>query len=148
MADLPQPPIVALDDEGYNILITGIGGTGVLTIGALVGMAAHLDGKGCTILDMTGMAQKGGAVTSHIRIGSDPQGIYTSRLSEGMTDVIVACDMIVGSGLPVLRTVRPGRTAVVLNTDVAPTGEFQSNKNVQLGEDAMRASIVQSIAGR
>jgi indolepyruvate ferredoxin oxidoreductase len=96
---------------------------------------------------MTGMAQKGGAVTSHIRIGPDPQRIYTSRLSEGMTDVIVACDMIVGSGLPVLRTVRPGRTAVVLNTDVAPTGEFQANKNVQLGEDGMRASIVQAIDG-
>jgi indolepyruvate ferredoxin oxidoreductase len=147
VANLPEPQIAALDAKGYNILVAGIGGTGVLTLGALVGMAAHLDGKGCTILDMTGMAQKGGAVTSHIRIGPEPQGIYTSRLSEGMTDVIVACDMIVGSGLPVLRTVRPGRTAVVLNTDVAPTGEFQTNKNMQLGEDGMRASILQAIDG-
>jgi indolepyruvate ferredoxin oxidoreductase len=147
IATLPEPPIAALDAEGYNILVAGIGGTGVLTIGALVGMAAHLDGKGCTILDMTGMAQKGGAVTSHIRIGPDPKGIYTSRLSEGMTDVLIACDMIVGSGLPVLKTVRPGRTAAILNTDVSPTGEFQTNKNMQLGEDPMRASILEAIGG-
>src|SRR3546814_10145211 len=66
-----------------------IGGTGVLTVGALLGMAAHLDGKGCTILDMTGMAQKGGAVASHIRIGRDLSGIYTSRLSDGMCDVLI-----------------------------------------------------------
>jgi indolepyruvate ferredoxin oxidoreductase len=149
LANLPEPPIAALDAGGYNILVGGIGGTGVLTIGALVGMAAHLDGKGCTILDMTGMAQKGGSVTSHIRIGPEPQGIYTSRLSEGMTDLIVACDMIVGSGLSVLKTVRPDRTAVILNTDVTPTGEFQTNRNMELDEDGMRASIVQAIgAGR
>ena len=85
---MPEPPLATLDERGYNILVAGIGGTGVLTIGALLGMAAHLDRKGCTILDMTGMAQKGGSVTSHIRIGPDPQGIYTSRLSEGMTDVL------------------------------------------------------------
>jgi indolepyruvate ferredoxin oxidoreductase len=147
ITSLPEPPIAALDAKGYNILVAGIGGTGVLTIGAIVGMAAHLDGKGCTILDMTGMAQKGGAVTSHIRVGPDPKGIYTSRLSEGMTDVLIACDMIVGSGLPVLKTVRPSRTAALLNTDVSPTGEFQTNKNLQLGEDGMRASILEAIGG-
>src|SRR5207237_10079334 len=105
IASLPEPVLAPLDERGCNILVGGIGGTGVLTIGALLGMAAHLDRKGCTVLDMTGMAQKGGAVTSHIRIGPDPKGIYTSRLSEGMTDVVIACDMIVGSGLPVLKTV-------------------------------------------
>src|SRR5882724_11785239 len=147
IASLPEPPVAALDAKGYNILVAGIGGTGVLTIGALVGMAAHLDGKGCTILDMTGMAQKGGAVTSHIRIGPDPNGIYTSRLSEGMTDVLIACDMIVGSGAPVLKTLRPGHTAAILNTDIAPTGEFRPTRNLQLGEDAMRASICEAIGG-
>ena len=119
----------------------------MLTIGALLGMAAHLDGKGCTILDMTGMAQKGGSVTSHIRIGPDPTGIYTSRLSEGMTDVLIACDMIVGSAPAVLKTVRPGHTAAILNTDVAPTGEFQTNKNLDLGEARMRAAILDAIDG-
>lgn len=147
LAGLPEPPVAALNDRGYNILVGGIGGTGVLTIGALLGMAAHLDGKGCTILDMTGMAQKGGAVTSHIRIGPDPETIYTSRLSEGMTDALIACDMIVGSSPAVLKTVRPGKTAAILNTDVTPTGEFQSNRNFEPGEDAMHAAVLDALAG-
>jgi indolepyruvate ferredoxin oxidoreductase len=145
IASLPEPPIAVLDAQGYNVLVGGIGGTGVLTIGALLGMAAHLDGKGCTILDMTGMAQKGGAVTSHIRIGPDPKGIYTSRLSEDMTDVLIACDMIIGSSAVVLKTVRPDRTTAILNTNVQPTGEFQRNKNVQYDEDGMRNAIVDAL---
>lgn len=147
VANLPLPPLAPLDEKGYNILVGGIGGTGVLTIGALLGMAAHIDGKGSTILDLTGMAQKGGAVTSHIRIGPDPKGIYTSRLSEGMTDVLIACDMIVGSGASVLKTVRPGHTAAIMNTDVAPTGEFQTNKYLDLGEARLRAAILEAIDG-
>lgn len=147
MENLPAPVLAPLDDAGYNILVAGIGGTGVLTIGALLGMAAHLDGKGCTILDLTGMAQKGGSVTSHIRIGPDPKGIYTSRLSEGMTDVLMACDMIVGSGAPVLKTVRPGHTSAIVNTDVAPTGEFQTNKHLDLGEARLRDAIIDAIDG-
>ncbi len=142
---LPTPAMAPLDERGYNILVAGIGGTGVLTIGALLGMAAQLDGKGCTILDMTGMAQKGGSVTSHIRIGPSPEGIYTSRLSEGMTDVLIACDLINGSGAPVLKTVRPGHTAAILNTDVAPTGDFQSNKHLDLGEARLRQAILEAL---
>lgn len=147
LAQLPEPAVVPLTESGYNILVGGIGGTGVLTIGALLGMASHLDGKGCTVLDMTGMAQKGGAVTSHIRIGPTPKGIYTSRLSEGMSDLILACDMIVGSGAPVLKTVAPGKTAAILNTDVAPTGDFQSNKYLDLSEARLRAAILQALDG-
>ena len=147
LADLPEPPAAALETRGTNILVGGIGGTGVLTIGALLGMAAHLDAKGCTILDMTGMAQKGGAVTSHIRIGPDPKSVYTSRLSEGMTDVLIACDMVVGSSPVVLKTVRPGRTTAILNMDVAPTGEFQSNRNFETGEDQMHAAVLAALAG-
>ncbi len=147
IAALPEPRVAALSDQGYNILVGGIGGTGVLTIGALVGMAAHLDGNGCTILDMTGMAQKGGSVTSHIRIGADPARIYTSRLSEGTTDLLIACDMIVGSGPAVLRTMRPGRTAAILNTDVSPTGEFQSRNDMDLGDEKMRSAIVAALEG-
>ncbi len=147
LAALPAPEPAPLDANGYNVLVAGIGGTGVLTVGALLGMAAHIDGVGCTVLDMTGMAQKGGAVTSHIRIGRDPKGIYSSRLSEGMTDLLLACDLIVGSGTPVLKTVRPGHTAAILNTDVAPTGEFQSNKYLDLGEARLRAAIVKAVDG-
>ena len=147
IAALPVPEIAPLDAAGCNILVAGIGGTGVLTLGALLGMAAHLEGKGCTILDMTGMAQKGGGVTSHIRIGPEPAGIFAARLSEGMTDLLIACDLIVGAGPAVLKTMRPGRSAAILNTDVAATGEFQSNRNVELGEDRMRAAILDAIAG-
>jgi indolepyruvate ferredoxin oxidoreductase len=145
IAALPEPTPAALGDVGCNILVTGIGGTGVLTVGALLGMAAHLDGKGCTVLDMTGMAQKGGAVTSHIRIGGAPEGIYASRLGEGMSDVLIACDMIVGASAGVLKTLRPGHSAAVLNSDVAPTGDFQSNKKLNLGEERMRAAIVEAV---
>lgn len=147
LASLPPAPVAALDDRGYNILVAGIGGTGVLTLGALLGMAAHLENKGCTILDMTGMAQKGGSVTSHIRIGPDLHGIYSSRLGEGMSDLMIACDLIVSSGAPVLKTVRPGHTAAILNTDVAPTGAFQSNKHLDLGEARLRKTILEALAG-
>jgi indolepyruvate ferredoxin oxidoreductase len=147
IAALPEPVIALLDERGCNILVGGIGGTGVLTVGGLIGMAAHLDGKGVTILDQTGMAQKGGAVTSHIRIGPDPKGIFTARLSEGMTDVLIACDMIVGSGAPVLKTIKPGATTAILNADVSPTGEFQTNRNAESGEDAMRAAIASALDG-
>jgi indolepyruvate ferredoxin oxidoreductase len=147
IAALPSAPVAALDARGCNILVAGIGGTGVLTIGALLGMAAHLDRKGCTILDMTGMAQKGGAVTSHIRIGPDPAGIYSARLSEGMTDVLLACDAIVGAGNAVLKTLKPGHTAAILNTDVAPTGEFQSNRKLDLDEQRLRKAIAAALDG-
>lgn len=147
VAELPQPAASSLGPDGYNILVTGIGGTGVLTIGALVGMAAHLDGKGCSILDMTGMAQKGGAVTSHIRIGSDPAQIHSSRLSEAQADLLLACDLIVASGPVVLKAIRARHTVTILNSDVAPTGEFQSNKSLDLGEDRMRAAISHALGG-
>lgn len=147
LSQLPVPDVAPLDARGYNILIGGIGGTGVLTVGALLGMAAHLEHKGCTVLDMTGMAQKGGAVTSHIRIAPEPRDVYTSRLSEGMTDVIIACDLIVGAGTPVLKTVQPGRTVAILNSDVAPTGEFQSNKKAQLDEAQLRDAVIAALAG-
>ncbi len=144
---LPEPQTAPLHHNGYNILVGGVGGTGVLTIGALLGMAAHLDGKGATILDMTGMAQKGGAVTSHVRIGASPRGIYSSRLSEGMCDLLLACDIIVGASQPVLKTIKPGKTAAVLNTDVAPTGNFQSDKYLDLGEARLRAAIIAALDG-
>lgn len=147
IAELPPPPVSLLGPDGYNILVTGIGGTGVLTIGALVGMAAHLDGKGCSILDMTGMAQKGGAVTSHIRIASDPAAIHASRLSDAMADLLLACDLIVASGPMILRAIRPRHTTAILNSDVVPTGEFQSNKSLELGEDHMRAAVIESLGG-
>ncbi|MCB1687255.1 MAG: indolepyruvate ferredoxin oxidoreductase family protein [Halioglobus sp.] len=145
--DLPEPRVVELQGEPYNIMVAGIGGTGVLTIGALMGMAAHLDGKASTILDMTGMAQKGGSVTSHIRIARDPDAIFSGRLSMGMTDVLIACDLVVASGAPVLGTMRPGKTRAVLNTDVTPTAEFQSNKYLDLRAARLRKTVADALDG-
>ncbi|MDY6945495.1 MAG: indolepyruvate ferredoxin oxidoreductase family protein, partial [Pseudomonadota bacterium] len=147
VARLPNPPVAALGESGHNLLVAGIGGTGVLTVGALLGMAAHLEGKGCTVLDLTGMAQKGGAVTSHIRTGPSPASIYTSRLGVGAVDVILACDMIVATGADVLKTVRPGETAAVVNEDVTPTGEFQTNRNLQLGAGELQQALQTALAG-
>jgi indolepyruvate ferredoxin oxidoreductase len=79
---LPEPALPALT-EPYGILITGVGGTGVVTIGALLGMAAHIEGRGCSILDMTGLAQKGGAVFSHVRLAQRPEDIHAVRLAAG-----------------------------------------------------------------
>ena len=147
MAALPAPATAALGPGSYNILVGGIGGTGVLTIGALIGMAAHLEGKAVRILDTIGMAQKGGAVTSHIRIGPGPECLQASRLGVGMTDVLIACDLVVSSGAQVLRTVKPGRTVAVLNTDVVPTSEFQSNRRADFSAAALRAAVVAAIEG-
>lgn len=147
IAQLPRPAVAPLGEAGHNMLVAGIGGTGVLTVGALLGMAAHLEGKGCTVLDLTGMAQKGGAVTSHIRTGSSPAGIYTARLGVGTVDVILACDVIVGTGADVLKTVRPGETAVVANQDVTPTGEFQTNRKLDLGAAELERTLRDALAG-
>ena len=85
-------------DEPYGILVTGIGGTGVITIGALLGMAAHLEGKGCTVLDFTGLAQKNGAVMSHVRLAPAPEDLATVRIAAGGADLLLGCDMVVAAG--------------------------------------------------
>ncbi|MFM9937552.1 MAG: indolepyruvate ferredoxin oxidoreductase family protein, partial [Novosphingobium sp.] len=146
IADLPRPA-VAGEGAVYSVLITGIGGTGVLTVGAVLGMAAHLDGKGCTVMDQTGMAQKGGAVTSHLRIAPSQHVLHTARLDVAMTDVIVGCDLVVASHPDVLKTVKPGVTCALLNADVTPTGEFQTNRDADMGEDALRAVVAEALGG-
>ena len=102
---LPAPAVRDVSARPQALLVTGIGGTGVLTVGAILAMAAHLEGKAAKVLDQTGMAQKGGAVTSHVRIGADSAAIPSARLGTGQADVLIACDLIVGSGA---RRARPG----------------------------------------
>ncbi|MCJ2188058.1 indolepyruvate ferredoxin oxidoreductase family protein [Novosphingobium beihaiensis] len=131
VAKLPVPPVLDVSQAPRAMLVTGIGGTGVLTVGAILAMAAHLEGKAAKVLDQTGMAQKGGAVTSHIRIGADMAAIPSARLGTGQADVIVACDLVVGSAPDVLALARPD-TRVLANEDVVPTGEFQRNRNLDL----------------
>ncbi len=131
VAALPQPAVIDVSRRDVAMLVTGIGGTGVITIGAILAMAAHLEGKAAKVLDQTGMAQKGGAVTSHLRIGRDAAAIPSARLGVGQADVVIACDLIVGSSPETLAMARSD-TRFLANEDVVPTGEFQTNRNLDL----------------
>jgi indolepyruvate ferredoxin oxidoreductase len=120
---LPEPKLPDLE-QPYGILITGVGGTGVVTIGALLGMAAHLEGKGVTVLDMAGLAQKGGAVLSHVRLGKRPEDLHAVRLSAGGADLMLGCDLVVASAPDALGKTAKGRTRAVINSHETVTGEF------------------------
>jgi indolepyruvate ferredoxin oxidoreductase len=135
-ASLPPPVLPALD-RPCNVVITGVGGTGVVTIGALLGMAAHLEGKGALVLDMAGLAQKGGAVMSHVRLASSPAGLHAARIAARQADVVLGCDLMVGAGKEALGTMDTARTRAVMNTDVAPTGAFAQDPEWQTSPEAM-----------
>ncbi len=137
---LPLPVIPKLE-RPWNILVTGIGGTGVVTIGALVGMAAHLEGKGATILDQTGLAQKGGAVTCHIRIANAPAEIHAVRIAAGEADLVLGCDMVVVNDYWALSKIRKDRTHVVLNTYEAMPGTFTRNADMQFPAQQIIAAV-------
>ncbi len=131
---LPPPPMPALGDS-YNILVTGIGGTGVVTIGALIGMAAHLDGLACRLLDLTGMSQKNGAVMSHIRLTTTVEQLRSGRIGVGHADAVIACDLVTAAGTDARKTYAADRTRVILNTHLVPTAAFQQNPNLVLDAD-------------
>ena len=144
--DLTEPALPSLDHI-HNILITGIGGTGVITIGALIGMAAHLEGKGVSVLDMTGMSQKNGAVTSHVRIASGHMHLKAQRIPTGEADLVLGCDMLTAGAPDAIARMRPGRTYAVVNTFEQPTGHFAQNADWQYPTDQVKALIEES-AGR
>jgi indolepyruvate ferredoxin oxidoreductase len=139
-ANLPDP--VAADcTQPWNLLITGIGGTGVVTVGAIVAMAAHLEGKGCSELDVTGLAQKNGPVSSHVRVAHDAAAIFASRIGVGAADLVIGCDLVVATNPENLPRARPGRTAAVMNQDVAPTADFARNSDLDLSSERMEAAV-------
>ncbi|MCW5748599.1 MAG: indolepyruvate ferredoxin oxidoreductase family protein, partial [Alphaproteobacteria bacterium] len=138
---LPEPTLPAIADTAYGILITGIGGTGVVTIGALLGTAAHLDGYGASILDMIGMAQKGGAVMSHVRIARSPDAIHAVRLGAGGADLMLACDIAVASYPDALAKVEQGTTRAIVNTHETITGDFTRNPDLKFPGQLLRLSI-------
>jgi indolepyruvate ferredoxin oxidoreductase len=141
LAAMPQPQLPALD-KPYGILVTGVGGTGVVTIGQLLGMAAHLEGKGAAVLDMTGLAQKGGSVYSHIRIARRPEDIHAVRIAAGDARAVLGCDMIVAASDEALAKMRTGHTRAVINADVAPTGGFTKDPDLQVPTRGMADAIV------
>ena len=120
-----------------RILITGVGGTGVVTIGAFLGMAAHLEGKCCGSTDMAGLAQKGGAVHSHIKIAAKPEQIHAIGVGAGGADLVIGCDLVVSGTAKVLAAVRPGETGVVINTAETYPGDFTRDADFTLpvGDD-------------
>ncbi|NQW09065.1 MAG: indolepyruvate ferredoxin oxidoreductase family protein [Alphaproteobacteria bacterium] len=142
---LPDPAHPALD-EPYGILVTGIGGTGVVTIGALLGMAAHLEGKGTSVLDMTGLAQKGGAVISHIKIAASPDRVHAVRLAAGSADLVLACDMATAVSKDGLEVISRERTHAVVNTQETMTGRFTQDADMVFPADSMKAQL-RAVAG-
>jgi indolepyruvate ferredoxin oxidoreductase len=142
-------PKVATDlSQPWNILITGVGGTGVVTIGALLGMAGHLEGKGASVLDQTGLAQKGGAVTTHIRIARTPADIHAVRIAAGEADLVLGCDMVVVNDYWALSKVRSGRSSVVLNSYEAMPGTFTTRPDMQFPATDIIAAIKVALGGK
>ncbi|MDP1611024.1 MAG: indolepyruvate ferredoxin oxidoreductase family protein [Sulfuritalea sp.] len=142
--ELPEPAQQRLT-EPYSILIAGVGGTGVITIGALLGMAAHLEGKGVTVLDMTGLAQKGGAVMSHVRIAERQDQLHAMRIATGEARLLLGCDIVVAVGDEILSKTALGSTQAVVNTALAITGEFIRNPDRPFPEGAMEQAVVDAV---
>ena len=139
-ADLPAPVMPDLD-RPWQILITGIGGTGVITLGALIGMAAHVEGLGATVLDYTGLAQKNGAVMSHIRIAHSKDELHAVRIADGQSDALIACDMIVAAG-PSAFSRLSSKTRAIINSTVQPTSDFIANGDMDFNDPLVRGALV------
>ncbi|MGB6732652.1 MAG: indolepyruvate ferredoxin oxidoreductase family protein, partial [Xanthobacteraceae bacterium] len=146
LAALPEPKLPAIEHT-YNIVVTGVGGTGVVTIGGILGMAAHLEGKGVGVLDMAGLAQKGGAVFSYIRFAEKPEDIHAIRVAAGRADLVLGGDIVVAGTQKVLGTVKTGATKIVVNTDAFLPGEFTRNADFSLPTERLKRTIVAD-AGR
>jgi indolepyruvate ferredoxin oxidoreductase len=146
--ELPAPS-VPLINHPYSIIVTGIGGTGIVTIGAIVGMAAHLEGKGVGVIDMAGLAQKGGAVYSHIRIANTPDDIHAIRVAASGADLVLGGDIVVAGNKKVLGAMKPGNTRVIVNTAEFLPGDFARNADFSLPTERLKRAIVTAAgAGR
>ena len=147
---LPQPLLPqARDDAGraraWGIVVAGVGGTGVITIGQLLGMAAHLEGKGVVTQDSAGLAQKGGATWSHIQIADTPEAIHTTKVDTAKADLIIACDSIVAAGKPTLALMREGHTYVALNVHGTPTAAVVTQPDWQQPSGHCEAALAQAV---
>jgi indolepyruvate ferredoxin oxidoreductase len=129
IGELPEPASRPVLDRPYNIAVGGVGGTGVLTIGALLGMAAHIEGKASMILDMSGLAQKGGAVLSHVRLSEHTADVTCSRIVTGTADLVLAADEVVAASKDTITLCESGRTIGIINNHVIPTADFILNRD-------------------
>jgi indolepyruvate ferredoxin oxidoreductase len=140
-------PLATSENSTYGILVAGIGGSGVVTIGQLLGMAAHIEGKGVTVLDMAGLAQKGGAVYSHIQLAERPEQLFSTRIATGEADLIIGCDLVVASGHEALSKMRPSVTRGVFNDALQATSEFIRNRDATIPQTTLKRNI-ENAAGR
>jgi indolepyruvate ferredoxin oxidoreductase len=141
---LPEPH-TPMPDRPYAIIVTGVGGTGVVTIGAILGMAAHLEGKGCGMIDMAGLAQKGGAVYSHVKLAKTPSDIHAIRVAAGEADLVLGCDLIVTGTKKVLAGARPGETMIVVNTAEVMPGDFVRNPDFSLPSERIKRAVLTAV---
>jgi indolepyruvate ferredoxin oxidoreductase len=137
---LPEPVQPAIG-QTYSIIVTGVGGTGIVTIGGVLGMAAHLEGKGVGIIDQAGLAQKGGAVYSHIRIARKPEDIHAIRVAANECDLVLGGDMVVVGNKKVLSTAKLGATTMVINTTEIFPGDFTRNADFSLPTERLKRAI-------
>ncbi|MFT7220315.1 MAG: indolepyruvate ferredoxin oxidoreductase [Candidatus Azotimanducaceae bacterium] len=138
---LPEPVPAGIQERPWNIVVTGVGGTGVLTIAAVVAMAAHIEGKGCALMNQTGLAQKFGAVVSHVRVGCKQSAIYAVRIPAGDADLLMGCDLVVAAGDEAIAKVNVARSYAVVNDFSSATAEFISDPDASIPSVAMKALI-------
>jgi indolepyruvate ferredoxin oxidoreductase len=140
----PQLPVI---EQTYNIIVTGVGGTGIVTIGGILGMAAHLEGRGVGVLDMAGLAQKGGAVFSYVRFAKKSEDIHAIRVAAGRADLIIGGDIVVTGTRKVLAAAKHGATTMVVNTAEFLPGEFTRDADFSLPTEKLKRTITAD-AGR
>jgi indolepyruvate ferredoxin oxidoreductase len=143
LANIPQPKLMKID-KAYNIMVTGIGGTGVTTIGALLGIAAHMEGKFCRNLDAAGLAQKGGEVLSHVRISPVRDDLRTGHIIAGGADLLLACDMVSAVGKTSYETLHAERTRAVINTENTPVADFVINNEINLSHEQVSNVLMEA----
>ncbi|SNT72590.1 indolepyruvate ferredoxin oxidoreductase family protein [Paracoccus seriniphilus] len=138
--DLPDPDLPAINGT-HNVVITGVGGTGVVTIGAVLAQAAHVDGKGAGMMEMAGLAQKGGAVHIHLRLAEKPEDISAIRVATGEADCVIGGDLVVTAGARTIGLMTTGRTGAVVNDHEIITGDFTRFRDFQVPSDRLRMSL-------
>ncbi|MCO6362582.1 indolepyruvate ferredoxin oxidoreductase family protein [Paracoccus sp. 08] len=147
LPDLPQPMLPTINGT-HNVVITGVGGTGVVTIGAVLAQAAHMDGKGAGMMEMAGLAQKGGAVHIHLRLAERPADISAIRVAVGEADCVIGGDLVVTAGAKTVGLMTQGRTGAVVNDHEIITGDFTRFRDFQVPSDRLRLSLQARLGDR
>jgi len=144
LVDIPEPVLPDLTGS-YDVLVGGVGGTGVVTVGQLITMAAHLESKGTSVLDFTGFAQKGGTVLSYVRMAPSPDRLHQVRISNGQADAVIACDLVVASSQKALSVLRPRHTRVVANEAELPTADYVLFRDADMQADKRLGLICNAV---